>query len=86
MTMPTPTRRRWSLLSTDIRDLFKRQGRLVDDEFLKELLGVLIKTDMGVDSARAICDEVGATFRTRVIRIEDLLASVKAKVNELMTD
>ncbi|MGC4003859.1 MAG: hypothetical protein QM811_12330 [Pirellulales bacterium] len=35
------------ILNTDIRDLFKNQGRLVDDAFLEELRGILIKTDMG---------------------------------------
>ena len=32
------------LLNTDIRDLFKTQGGLVDDEFLKEVYEALIKT------------------------------------------
>ena len=34
-------------LSTDIRDLFKSEGRLADDEF-GELFSRLIRTDMGV--------------------------------------
>ena len=37
-------------LQTDIRDLFKSEGRLVDDEFLGELFARLIRTDMGVQS------------------------------------
>ncbi len=73
-----------ALLNTDVRDLFKSQGRLVDEAFLEELLGILIKTDMGVQSAQAIVDEVGVQFRARVVEIEDLLASVKAKLKELM--
>ncbi|HVT29100.1 MAG TPA: hypothetical protein VHE81_13885, partial [Lacipirellulaceae bacterium] len=32
------------ILNTDIRDLFKSEGRLVDDAFLDELLEILIKT------------------------------------------
>ena len=47
------------LLNTDVRDLFKSEGRLVDEAFLEELLGILIKTDMGVQAAQAIVDEVG---------------------------
>ena len=39
------------LLNTDIRDLFKAQGRLVDDAFLDELFETLVKTDMGVEAA-----------------------------------
>lgn len=73
-----------ALLNTDVRDLFKSQGRLVDEAFLEELLGILIKTDMGVQSAQAIVDEVSVKFRARVVEIEDLLASVKVKLKELM--
>jgi fused signal recognition particle receptor len=68
------------LLNTDVRDLFKSQGRLVDEAFLEELLGILIKTDMGVQSAQAIVDEVSVKFRARVVEIDDLLASVKTKL------
>ncbi len=46
-------------LNTDIRDLFKSEGRLVDDEFLGELFARLIRTDMGVGPAEAIRDDVG---------------------------
>ncbi|MGW8258421.1 MAG: signal recognition particle-docking protein FtsY, partial [Thermoguttaceae bacterium] len=34
------------VLNTDIRDLFKAEGRLVDEQFLEELFETLIKTDM----------------------------------------
>jgi fused signal recognition particle receptor len=83
MTLPN---RHWSLLNTDVRDLFKKQGRLVDDAFLKELLAVLIGTDMGTESAQSIVDEVGARFRARVVEMDDLLASVKAKLKETMPE
>ena len=36
-----------SVLRTDIRDLFKSEGRLVDGEFLDELFAILVRTDMG---------------------------------------
>ena len=29
------------LLNTDIRDLFKQEGQLVDDEFLRKLFAIL---------------------------------------------
>ena len=48
-----------ALLNTDVRDLFKAQGRLVDDAFLNELFEMLIKTDMGVEAAQEIVDEIG---------------------------
>jgi fused signal recognition particle receptor len=72
------------LLNTDVRDLFKSEGRLVDEAFLEELLGILIKTDMGVQAAQAIVEEVSAKYRSRVMQMEELLASVKAKLKELL--
>ena len=51
-----------SLLNTDIRDLFKTEGRLVDDAFLDELFEMLVKTDMGVEAAQETVDEIRAQF------------------------
>ncbi|MCA9101199.1 MAG: signal recognition particle-docking protein FtsY [Pirellulales bacterium] len=73
-----------ALLNTDIRDLFKSEGRLVDEAFLDELLETLVKTDMGVKSAQAITDEVKTSYRGRVVQMEDVLASVGGKLKELM--
>ncbi|OYV86167.1 MAG: signal recognition particle-docking protein FtsY [Planctomycetia bacterium 21-64-5] len=54
------------LLNTDVRDLFKSQGRLVDEAFLDELLVILVKTDMGVQSAQQIVAEVLATIKKKL--------------------
>ncbi len=72
------------LLKTDVRDLFKAEGRLVDDVFLDELLEILVKTDMGVQGASETVEEIRKNFRGRVVEMEDLLASVKKKLKELM--
>jgi fused signal recognition particle receptor len=72
------------LLNTDVRDLFKSQGRLVDEAFLEELRGKLIKTDMGVQAAEAIVADVGTTYRARVMQMDDLLATIKARLKQLM--
>ncbi len=72
------------LLNTDVRDLFKNQGRLVDEAFLEELLGVLIKTDMGVQAAAAIIEEIGTKYRARVMQMDEMLSTVKAKLKSLM--
>ncbi|MBX3412304.1 MAG: signal recognition particle-docking protein FtsY [Pirellulales bacterium] len=72
------------LLNTDIRDLFKREGRLVDEAFLAELLEILVKTDMGVAAAKASVDEVAVNFRGRVVHIEEVLVTIKAKLKRLM--
>ncbi len=72
------------LLNTDIRDLFKAQGRLVDEAFLREVFEALIKTDMGVRAAQAAADEVGAALRTRVVQWEEVLGQIKQKLKALM--
>lgn len=72
------------LLNTDVRDLFKSQGRLVDEAFLDELLVILVKTDMGVQSAQQIVAEVRTEFRGRVVELADVLATVKKKLKDLL--
>lgn len=39
------------VLNTDVRDLLKREGRLVDETFLEELRAALVRTDMGPAAA-----------------------------------
>ena len=56
------------LLNTDVRDLFKAEGRLVDDSFRNDLFEWLVKIDMGVDAAQEIADEIGEKFRARVVQ------------------
>ncbi len=73
-----------SLLNTDIRDLFKREGRLVDDGFLEELFAILIKTDMGTGPAGVIRDSVKTSFRGRIVQMEDVLANVKESLRTLV--
>ena len=72
------------LLNTDIRDLFKSEGRLVDDEFLDELFEKLIKTDMGVQSAQETVDTIRTAFRGRIVHLEEVLEEVKKKLKSLM--
>jgi fused signal recognition particle receptor len=72
------------ILNTDIRDLFKSEGRLVDDAFLDELLEILIKTDMGVAFAQQAIEQVRTDFRGRVVHMEDVVGSLKKKLKELL--
>lgn len=72
------------LLRTDIRDLFKQQGRLVDEEFLGELFAILVKTDMGVGPAQEIRDRVATEFRGRKVEMDEVLANVQNSLRELM--
>lgn len=72
------------VLNTDVRDLFKKEGRLVDDQFLEELYAILVRTDMGAAPAAEIRDQVAIDFRARVVFMEDVLATIKKKVRELV--
>ena len=71
-------------LNTDIRDLFKREGRLVDDDFLRALFEILVKTDMGAGPAARIRDRIGSDFRARVVHMSDLLKSVQDEVRSIL--
>ena len=72
------------VLNTDIRDLFKREGRLVDDQFLSDLFAILVKTDMGTGPAARIRDRIGTDFRARIVHMEDVLASVKDEIRIIL--
>ena len=72
------------ILLTDVRDLFKNEGRLIDEHFLDEMRAILFKTDMGYDSTEQIVAEVAKNFRGRVVQLEDVVATWKAKLRELM--
>ena len=73
-----------SILNTDVRDLFKTEGRLVDDAFCDELFEVLVKTDMGVSTAQEAADRVKKDFRGRVVERDAIIEAVKAKLKTLM--
>jgi fused signal recognition particle receptor len=72
------------LLFTDIRDLFKGEGQLVDEEFLDRIFGWIIKADVGVQTAGEIIEEIRSTYRGRVAQMEDVLATIKAKLKTLL--
>ena len=83
--LKTALKKTTSILNTDIRDLFKTEGRLVEEAFLQELFGSLVRTDMGVQCAGEIRDQVAADFRGRVVHMKDVLVTIKAKIREQMT-
>lgn len=73
------------LLNTDIRDLFKQEGQLVDDEMLDRLYAALVRTDMGVVPAGEIRDQIQSEFRGRVVEMVDIQSRVKEQLLRLMT-
>jgi fused signal recognition particle receptor len=72
------------ILNTDVRDLFKAEGRLIDQAFLDEMRALLFKTDMGYEAVEKIVDEVATNFRGRVVTLEQVVATWKAKLSQLM--
>ncbi len=72
------------LLNTDIRDLFKAEGRLVDDAFLDEWFEILVKTDMGLQATKETVDEIRDSFRARVVHMDEVVARIKEKLKALL--
>ena len=72
------------VLNTDIRDLVKEDGRLVDDEFLDELFAHLVKTDMGNGPAAKIRDDIKSKYRARKMTLTQLIDSAKETISEIM--
>lgn len=71
-------------LNTDIRDLFKTEGRLVDEPFLDELFERLVRTDMGVQPAQDTVDQIRTDFRGRVVQMDDVLQRIKENLKKLL--
>ena len=72
------------VLNTDIRDLVKEEGRLVDDQFLEELFAHLIKTDMGNGPAGKIRDSIAKKYRARVVKMAEVIETAKETITEIM--
>jgi fused signal recognition particle receptor len=73
-----------SALRTDIRDLFKSEGRLVDEQFLDELFGILVRTDMGGGPASEIQERIEREFRGRVVQMDEVLEQIRDELRKLM--
>jgi len=72
------------LLNTDIRDLFKQEGRLVDETLLDEIFAILIRTDMGGGPAARIRDRIGSDFRARMVQFDEILDVIKEELKDLV--
>ncbi len=69
-------------LKTDIRDLWKSEGRLVDDDFLRDLFAILIKSDMGIGVANQIRDRIGRDYRARKIEMSEVLDLIREEISD----
>ena len=72
------------VLRTDIRDIFKSEGQLVDDEFLSRLFAILVKTDMGAKPASEIRDNIEQKFTGRVIEFEQALEEIRQHLKAIL--
>lgn len=72
------------VLRTDIRDIFKSEGQLVDDEFLSRLFAILVKTDMGAKPAAEIRDNIENKFSGRVIEFEQALDEIRKHLKTIL--
>ena len=72
------------ILQTDIRDLWKSEGRLVDEDFLRELFTILVRTDLGQPTAARIRDRVATDFRGRKVEMEQVLTSAREEIRAAM--
>lgn len=72
-------------LNTDIRDLLKSEGDLVNDEFLKRLFALLVRTDMGAEVAERITDRIGSDYRARVVHFDDIVKVVGSEIREALS-
>jgi fused signal recognition particle receptor len=77
-------RKTTQLLYTDVRDLFKSQGRLVDDSFRNDLFEKLVKIDMGVDAGQEIADEIAKMFHARVVQEQEIIENIKGQLKTLL--
>lgn len=71
------------VLRTDVRDLFK-SGEILDDQKIEEFEARLIKTDMGVASTTAICDEIRKKHGGRTVILEEIEQTIKDKLKNLL--
>lgn len=69
-------------LHTDIRDLWKSEGRLVDDDFLQELFAVMVKSDMGGAMATQIRDRIGNEHRARKVEMQEILDLIRQEIRD----
>jgi fused signal recognition particle receptor len=71
------------LLQTDVRDLFK-PGELLTEDRLEGFYARLIRTDMGVASAKAIVAELREKHLGRTVIFDEIWETVRAKLKSLL--
>ena len=70
------------MLNTDIRDLFKTEGRLVDHAFLDQLFATLVKTEISAQAAQQVIEHIREKFGSRVVMMADILQPIKEQLRK----
>ncbi len=65
------------LLQRDVRDLLKSRGRLLDDEYLRQIHAALATAIGDERVADAVAQEIARTQRNRLVTCEELLAIIR---------
>ncbi|MDA7978733.1 MAG: signal recognition particle-docking protein FtsY [Pirellulales bacterium] len=79
------TKKTRDALKTDIRDLFSRkEGKLLDEDFLEQMMELLVRTDMGYAAADEIVGEIRKKFQARKVTRDGVIDVIKEKLNELL--
>ena len=71
------------LLRTDVRDLFK-SGTILDEEQLEDFEARLIQTDMGVQAATEIVEDLRTKHGGRTIDVDAIWATIKENLQRLL--
>ncbi len=69
-------------LKTDIRDLWKSEGRLVDDDFLRDLFCHSDQERHGYRVANQIRDRIGRDYRARKIEMSEVLDLIREEISD----
>jgi fused signal recognition particle receptor len=69
------------LLRTDILDLWKEGGRLVDDKFVNDLYAILVRTDMGNAMATKIKESIYKQYKGRKIEMSEALDVIRENIS-----
>lgn len=72
------------VLRTDIRDLWKSEGQLVDDDFLRDLFAILVKSDMGSKAATRIRERIQSQFRGRKVHMQEVLELIHTELRDTL--
>lgn len=72
------------LFKIDVRDLFKTEGRLVDEALLDELTAIILNSGVDMRSAHRVVEQVRGELNGRVVELPGMLLSVERHLKALL--